>query len=142
MADINSYKSLKKKKRMTPENHKKYIVKRIWIICFLFLVLSHILDMITTVIGMSLGAVESNPVSAYFFNLGWYGYVLSDLYVMSIFIVIFAFVALLPKLYKKMTYQEPSVALIAALFIIFTANVFVGKIMAVVNNIFVIIRIW
>jgi len=142
MVDLKAYKILKNKKRMTPKRHRKYIINRIKIICFLFLWLSHILDMITTVIGLNLGAVETNQISAALFNLGWWGFILNEVYVLSIFIVVLAFVAILPQLYKKVTYQDAPVSLIAALYIIFTSTVFIGKMTAVINNIFVIISIW
>ena len=132
MVDIEAYKDLKNFK-------KKYLVNRVKLICFIFLLLIHILDVLSTLIGLQLGAVESNPTIAYFFTFGFFGWVLSSIYIIFIFILVFIFVELLDWLYEKMTYRETSLSFSTIFYMLFSLVLFIGIAKAVINNISVII---
>ena len=139
MVDIKAYKQLKESKRLNPKEYKNYIINRTMLICIVILALIHVLDVISTVIGLSLGAVETNPITGYLFTLGYIGYIFGSIYVLSIFVWCFMIIHLSIILYKKITYQDASISLICGVYIGFTILVGLGILMVILNNINVII---
>ncbi|HDZ61413.1 MAG TPA: hypothetical protein ENH46_06900 [Candidatus Pacearchaeota archaeon] len=122
------------------ENIKnKYIMNRVRIICFLSLILIHILDMITTIIGISFGAVETNPITSQLFTLGTFGFILGSMYVIAIFIACFFVIEYSFILYQKTTYESCPYNLRYAIYIGFTIILVLGISHAVFNNLRIII---
>lgn len=134
MKNLDAYEDLAGMKR-------RRLINRTHTICFLSLILIHLLDQISTIIGMSLGAIETNPVAAYLFTFGVLGYIGNTIYVLCVFWLCLGIIDLLNIIYKKMTYEEAPLSYIIVLYMIFTVTVFSGIGMAVLNNISVIISL-
>ena len=138
MVDVQAYKQLKENKRLSQKEYKNYIVNRTILICFISLVLVHILDIISTIIGLSLGARETNPVTAYLFTFKFWGFILGSIYVISIFVVCFMIIEIGFIIYKKIVYQEAPLSLVCGVYIGFTMLNIIGIGLAIINNINVI----
>jgi len=134
MADIEEYKYLKNIEKIQR-------VQRAQLICFLFLILIHILDIISTIIGLNLGAYETNTVSAYFFNFGIPGFILNTVRYMCIILLIFIILENILILYENLSYKEASLTLIVGVYFIISLSLFIGVLLAVLNNISVILSL-
>jgi len=115
--------------------YKKYILNRARIICFLILISVHILDDITTALGLSVGAIETNPVTSHFFVLGNVGYIFSSIYVTSLFILGFVFLEINFFIFERIMFEEIKVKTKVAFYFLFTVIVATGILNAVVSNI-------
>jgi len=121
--------------------HRYQIIKRTIVCCFLLLLVAHCLDIMSTVIGLEVGAYETNIVTAYFYNFGNIGYFAGSLYIISLFFILFYCIHLLTLFYEILTYERIPLSLACSMYIILTGILFFGIMQAVINNIAVIINI-
>jgi len=129
-----------KKNKMNKEK-RKVMLKRTKIICFLFLLLFHLLDVISTIIGLQVGAREVNPIPAYFQSFGFFGWVFGTVFVIFVFVCVFEGVNFFSLLYKKIALEELPISLEMYNYIITSLFIIIGLFLVILNNISVIIEL-
>lgn len=109
---------------------------------FIIVMLFYTADLITTRIGLSLGAYETNPWPAYLFHtFGDMGYIFSFLIVsLVIFLFLYGCEGLLV-LYNRMTDEQCPVFLHWFVFTTAATVFCLGELNAIINNIFVIFQL-
>jgi len=109
-----------------------------WVLIYM---LFDIADLISTIIGLSFpGIYEVNPVARYFFTFGNIGFFITCVYSFLVFFMVMSFAKGILKLYPLMTKQEIPVWLTWSLLSLIAVTFIIGKIDAIVNNIFVILH--
>ena len=134
MVDLKAYEYLANLKR-------KRLHDRMFLISFIILALCHIADIISTVIGLSLGAYETNPIGAHLFTYGVIGYLINTVYILSVFYLLLLVIRIITSFYKKLTYEETPLALIACMYMILIVTMVIMFIFVIFNNISVIISL-
>ena len=123
------------------EWHRYQIIKRTILCCFVLLLLVHCVDVMSTFIGLEVGAYETNPVTAYLYQFGYAGYFAGSLYIIFLFLFFFCCVDLLIRFYEILVYKKMPLSTVCTMYIVLTGILFFGIMLAVINNISVIIDI-
>lgn len=123
---------------MEEEKRRKYILGRTFLMCIISLMIIHCLDIISTIIGLNLGAYEVNPIARHLFSYGIFGFVAMSIFTISVFIITLNAPKLLSWFYRKATYQNMPLSLECSIMICLTASLFFGLAWTVLNNFLII----
>ena len=117
-------------------NTKKKVVLSYFIIIFMV----YILDLITTVIGLSLGGIENNPIASNIFNMNYFGSIIGIfIFISFMAALMLCLVELIYAVYKKLFKENLKVysgLLFNGLLIILWDSV-----LAIINNLNVIFNL-
>jgi len=109
------------------------------IICWLIMMIIFIIDLITTIIGINLGATERNFIARYLFTFGNIGYIFTLIFgAITILIIFYSIIIIITFLYKKMVGEELPENLKIFMCCLFTSIYVLLELNTIINNIYVI----
>lgn len=111
--------------------------KRIMWIGILFIMAAHFIDLISTIIALSVGASESNTLFAWFFSFGPLGLFFPSIFIFVITYSIFITIYYVFEIYKRTTYKQVNISLVYIVYAGVTVFMIYGIMSAVLNNIIV-----
>jgi len=116
---------------------------RYMLITTIILFILYTFDLITTVIGLSLGAYEMNPIAGAYFELGIAGIFIGYVYMLTVvcFLAIVLVNAIAPYIYYKMCGKYIKDSQLALLNVILIIAVIFLQVMTQIGNIWTIIQL-
>lgn len=115
--------------------------KKTFLSYFIILALFRIIDLITTNIGLSFeGVYETNLIASYLFNyFGNFGYILGLFYLISLNLIFLSAPMILLRLYEVLIQEKASKIFIWINYTIILVFISYSSIMAILNNILIIL---
>ncbi len=116
-------------------SYNDYLMSRTRIICLLILMNFNLLDDISTHLGMSVGAIETNIITKNFYVFGNIGFLFTIIYELILFITGFLVIEFGFFVFERLTLEEIKTKYKIFVYFVFTTIVSYGIFMAIINNI-------